>query len=151
MKRVHAYIRTNGGYATMQEMKSASLQTRDIARLPKEGTIEKIKPGLYKLAGESAAVQSRATLLDVCIAMPNAKSLRGYYPPVRLFFCRISRESPGEQTATKQNKESRCLSHKQLLPLAKESRRDYNASLITPRNLSVGCSKILFIIRKGHP
>ena len=50
MEKMIAYFRKHGGYALMKELKAASFQTRDIARLLKEGTIIKVKPGLYRLA-----------------------------------------------------------------------------------------------------
>lgn len=40
----------------MKELKAASFQTRDIARLLKEGRIIKVKPGIYRLANIGAAV-----------------------------------------------------------------------------------------------
>ena len=70
MKHVIAYLRSRGGYGTMREMKQASIQTRDIAHFLEGGTIEKIKPGLYRLASHPKEVQFRATLVDVCEAMP---------------------------------------------------------------------------------
>jgi len=33
----------------MKDLKVASFQTRDIGRLPREGSIVKVKPGLYRL------------------------------------------------------------------------------------------------------
>ena len=50
MEEIIEYFRSHGGYARMKELKKASFQTRDIARLLKEGTIVKVKPGLYRLA-----------------------------------------------------------------------------------------------------
>lgn len=70
MKHVIAYLRSHGGYGTMRDMKRASIQTRDIARLVEAGTIEKIKPGLYRLPSYPRGVPFRATLVDVCEAMP---------------------------------------------------------------------------------
>jgi len=66
----------------MKELKGASIQTRDIARLLKEGTIFKIKPGLYRLANIGAGVLpplrgkgSGSTIsqeiVDVCKALPD--------------------------------------------------------------------------------
>lgn len=54
----------------MREMKRAAIQTREIANLLKDGEIEKIRPGLYRLANYPKSVPFRATLIDVCQAMP---------------------------------------------------------------------------------
>jgi predicted transcriptional regulator of viral defense system len=54
----------------MRDMKIASIQTRDIAKLLEVGEIERIKPGLYRLANLPQDVPFRATLIDVCEAMP---------------------------------------------------------------------------------
>ena len=66
----------------MKELKTASFQTRDIARLLKEGAIVKVKPGLYRLAniGEmvlplpkikgSGSIISQG-IIDVCKAIPD--------------------------------------------------------------------------------
>ncbi len=50
MEKIITYFKKHGGYAFMKELKAASFQTRDIARLLREGTIIKVKPGLYRLA-----------------------------------------------------------------------------------------------------
>jgi predicted transcriptional regulator of viral defense system len=82
MERIIVYFRKHGGYALMKELKAASFQTRDIARLLKEGTIIKVKPGLYRLANVGAAVLPLARgkgsgttvsqeVIDVCKAVPD--------------------------------------------------------------------------------
>ena len=63
MEKIITYFKIHGGYALMKELKAASFQTRDIARLLKEGTIIKVKPGLYRLV----------TLGDVVIRLPRIK------------------------------------------------------------------------------
>lgn len=49
MKELQKIFKRNNGFARMKEMREESIQTRDIAEAVKEGIIEKIKPGLYKL------------------------------------------------------------------------------------------------------
>jgi predicted transcriptional regulator of viral defense system len=82
MEKIIAYFKKHGGYALMKELKTASFQTRDIARLLKEGAIVKVKPGLYRLAniGEmvfplpkikgSGSMISQG-IIDVCKAIPD--------------------------------------------------------------------------------
>jgi predicted transcriptional regulator of viral defense system len=82
MEKMIAYFRKHGGYALMKELKAASFQTRDIARLLKEGTIIKVKPGLYRLAnlggvaiplprikGSGSTISQE--MIDVCKAVPH--------------------------------------------------------------------------------
>lgn len=82
MERIIAYFRKHGGYALMKELKAASFQTRDIARLLKEGAIIKVKPGLYRVANVGEMVLplpkmkgSGSTIsqeiIDVCKALPD--------------------------------------------------------------------------------
>jgi predicted transcriptional regulator of viral defense system len=118
------YLKAHGGYATMKEMKRVAIQTRRIASLFREGRIEKIKPGLYRLVGYPKSTPFRATLIDVCTAMPKGvicllsaveyhelttynpqhvyvaiphagKPQRIHYPPIRPFFFRPRFYSPG--------------------------------------------------------
>ena len=66
----------------MKELKASSFQTRDIARLLKEGAIVKVKPGLYRLAniGEMVLPLPKIKgsgnmisqgIIDVCKAIPD--------------------------------------------------------------------------------
>jgi predicted transcriptional regulator of viral defense system len=82
MEKIIAYFRKHGGYALMKELKTASFQTRDIAHLLKEGTIIKVKAGLYRLANVGDVVlpllRIKATgstisqeIIDVCKALPD--------------------------------------------------------------------------------
>jgi predicted transcriptional regulator of viral defense system len=118
------YLKARGGYATMKEMKRAAIQTRRIASLLHEGKIEKIKPGLYRLADYPKSTPFRATIIDVCRAMPKGvicllsaveyhelttfnpqqvyvaiphagKPQMIHYPPIRPFFFRPRFYSPG--------------------------------------------------------
>jgi predicted transcriptional regulator of viral defense system len=70
MKSLIAYFKKLGGYATMKELKKASYYSRDISNLLKEGVIEKIKPGLYRLSELPVKVTFRESLVDVCHAVP---------------------------------------------------------------------------------
>ena len=81
MEKMIAYFRKHGGYALMKELKAASFQTRDIARLLREGLIIKVKPGLYRLVnmGEVAMPLPRIKgsgstisqeIIDVCRSLP---------------------------------------------------------------------------------
>ena len=81
MGKIIKYFKKHGGYARMKELKKASFQTRDISRLFKEGTIVKVKPGLYRLANFTDVVLPAITInaagytisvgiMDVCRAIP---------------------------------------------------------------------------------
>lgn len=54
----------------MKELKAASVHTRDIQRLVAEGVIEKVKPGLYKLADLEVSGRVPIGFVNVCRAMP---------------------------------------------------------------------------------
>jgi len=65
----------------MKELKAVSFQTRDIARLLKQGTIIKVKPGLYRLANlgdvmvplpgiQGVGSTISQEMIDVCKALP---------------------------------------------------------------------------------
>jgi len=66
------YMKSHGGYARMSEMKAARFNTRDIARLFRDGTLEKIKPGLYRLASMSTSSEEYMEMVDICRAYPKA-------------------------------------------------------------------------------
>jgi hypothetical protein len=93
MENIIDYFRSHGGYARMKELKKASFQTRDIARLLEERTIVKVKAGLYRLADFAdvvlPAVKINATgytisvgIMDVCRAIPEGVIWRG--PALRI-------------------------------------------------------------------
>ncbi len=69
MKKILNFFNKNNGYARMKELKEQSFQIRNIARLVKQGKIEKIKPGLYRLA-DMMDGKIRRSFIDVCSAMP---------------------------------------------------------------------------------
>ncbi len=99
----------------MSELRKASFQTRDIARLVQTGKLEKIKAGLYKLPEISDSANIGANLVEISHAVPHgvialASALAHYdlttfvppevyiaipmsdkppkiaYPPVRFFY-----------------------------------------------------------------
>jgi len=71
MDQIVQYFKAHGGYARMKDLKTRSFHTRDIARMYKQGVIEKVKPGLYKLAELGASTDSDATIAEVCHAVPH--------------------------------------------------------------------------------
>jgi predicted transcriptional regulator of viral defense system len=66
------HIKSHGGYARMSELKAAPFSTRDIARLVRDGTLEKIKPGLYRLAAMNVSSEEYMEMVDICRAYPKA-------------------------------------------------------------------------------
>jgi predicted transcriptional regulator of viral defense system len=69
MNKILVFFNKNHGYARMKELKEQSFQVRDITELVRQGKIEKIKPGLYKLADMTDGKISRS-FVDICKAMP---------------------------------------------------------------------------------
>lgn len=57
-------------YVRMKELKEASFQTRDIARLLKQGIIHKIKAGLYRLDNYYDYNGISTSFMDICQAVP---------------------------------------------------------------------------------
>jgi predicted transcriptional regulator of viral defense system len=49
MKNLIKVFKQNSGYSRMLELKNAKIHTRTISQAVKDGIIEKVKPGLYKL------------------------------------------------------------------------------------------------------
>jgi predicted transcriptional regulator of viral defense system len=99
----------------MKELRAASFQTRDIARLVRDKQIEKMKPGLYKLSEIVVSGDINPSLVEVSHAVPkgvialisalahfelttfvpseiyvaipqSAKPPKITYPPVRFFY-----------------------------------------------------------------
>ena len=66
------YCKSRGGYVRMGELKAARFVTRDIASLVREGTIEKIKPGLYRLSEMNVSSEEHIEMVDICRAYPKA-------------------------------------------------------------------------------
>ena len=50
MDSIAKYIKSSGGYARMKELCAAGFQAREISSLVDKGRIERVKPGLYRLA-----------------------------------------------------------------------------------------------------
>jgi len=72
MEEIVEYIAKEGGFARMKDLRKEGFQTRDIAMLVKEGTIEKVKSGVYKIADYGFFEDKNVSLLTVCNAIPNA-------------------------------------------------------------------------------
>ena len=116
MDKITNYLSAAGGYARMKELRAAGFQTRDVAELLAQGYIERVKPGLYRLAGHGEA-DEYAGLTEVCRALPDgvicllsaldyhglttfnpsevyvaipheSKPPRLFYPPIKPFFFR---------------------------------------------------------------
>jgi predicted transcriptional regulator of viral defense system len=66
------HLKARGGYARMGELKDARFVTRDIAQMVREGTLEKIKPGLYRLSEMSVSSGEHMEMVDICRAYPKA-------------------------------------------------------------------------------
>ncbi len=116
MNSITDFLTSSGGYARMKELRAAGFQTRDIADLVAQAQIERVKPGLYRLAVHDASAEN-AGLADVCRALPDgvicllsaldyhglttfnpsevyvaipheAKPPRLFYPPIKPFYFR---------------------------------------------------------------
>ena len=64
MKEIIEIFKGNKGYARMIELKKAHIHTRRIAEANREGLIEKVKPGLYKLV--DYPWDEHVSFADVC-------------------------------------------------------------------------------------
>jgi len=128
MNNLTDYLKSTGGFARMKELRSVGFQTREIAALVAAGTIERVKPGLYRLADETGSGE-HAGLVDVCRAIPEgviclisaldyyglttfnpsevyvaiphgAKPPRMHYPPIKPFYFRERFYLPGIEKVT---------------------------------------------------
>lgn len=70
MDKIIKYFNSNHGYARMKDLKNQSFHPRNIADLLKEGIIEKVKPGLYKLVNFNFDQSINRSLIDICNAVP---------------------------------------------------------------------------------
>lgn len=70
MQKIIVLFEKNYGYAYLKDLKAQGIHTDTIRKLLDRGTIEKIKPGLYKLA--DFPVLAHQSLVDVCMAIPKA-------------------------------------------------------------------------------
>lgn len=66
---IFEYIKRNGGYARMQELRGAGFHTRDITRFVENGSLVKLKPGLYRLPDISETGEINPGFVDVCKAI----------------------------------------------------------------------------------
>lgn len=107
----------------MKDLRAAGFHTREISALVDQGSIQRVKPGLYRLA-EYGASGEHAGLVDVCRALPGgiicllsaldfhglttfnpsevhvaipheSKPPRLIYPPIKTFFFRERFYAPG--------------------------------------------------------
>ena len=113
MKRIEEVLEKNKGFSRAQELKQAGIHTRVIAEALEDGTIEKLKRGLYKLVAypfdehESFAsvcnVDKKAVICllsaaayyelttfnpsEIYVALPmNTPRFKLNYPPVQLYY-----------------------------------------------------------------
>jgi predicted transcriptional regulator of viral defense system len=116
MDSITEYLTSSGGYARMKDLRAAGFQSRDISALVAQGLVERVKPGLYRLAGYGESGE-HAGLVEVCRTVPDgvicllsaldyhglttfnpsevyvaiphgAKPPRIFYPPIKPFFFR---------------------------------------------------------------
>jgi predicted transcriptional regulator of viral defense system len=128
MGKLTDYLKSIGGYARMKDLRAAGFQTREISDQVAAGLIERVKPGLYRLAG-LADTAEHAGLVDVCRAIPEGViclvSALGYhglttfnpsevyvaithggkpprmnYPPIKPFYFRERFFTPGIETVS---------------------------------------------------
>jgi predicted transcriptional regulator of viral defense system len=71
MADIVKYIKKNGGYATMKELKEAKFQTREIKKYVQNNVLEKIKSGLYRLSNIDFYRNVNLSFVDVCNAIPS--------------------------------------------------------------------------------
>jgi len=120
MKIIIDYIKSKGGYARMSELRSVGFQTRDIAKLCEQGSLEKVKTGLYKLSSSDVtsgyvdvskaipesviAVVSALSFHELTtfnpskihIAIPHdAKPKEINFPPIEVYYFRKAQYVPG--------------------------------------------------------
>lgn len=70
METITPIFKNRYGYAYLKELKKQGIHTDTVRRLFREGTIEKVKAGLYKLTDMPAL--SNQGMIDVSMAMPKA-------------------------------------------------------------------------------
>jgi len=69
-ERIISIFKGHGGFARTTELKQAAVHTSDIARLVREGVLEKIKPGLFRMADLPQTNGVPVSFIDVCQAVP---------------------------------------------------------------------------------
>jgi predicted transcriptional regulator of viral defense system len=70
MDSIAEFLTASGDYARMKELRAAGFQTREISAFVAQGRIERVKPGLYRLAGYDESGEY-AGLAEVCRAVPD--------------------------------------------------------------------------------
>jgi len=70
MTKIIPIFKNRAGYAFLKELKKQGIHTDTIRRLLHDGTIEKVKSGLYKL--KDMPTLANQGMIDVCMAMPKA-------------------------------------------------------------------------------
>jgi predicted transcriptional regulator of viral defense system len=70
-KKVITFLKSVGGYARMKDFKEQGIWPKDISSALKQGAIEKIKPGLYKLSNINYPNNIPSGFIDVSKAVPN--------------------------------------------------------------------------------
>jgi predicted transcriptional regulator of viral defense system len=60
------------GYVRESTLSTYHVQARTLRSMVAEGTVHKVKPGLYKLASSGATAGAWEDFVDVCTAMPSA-------------------------------------------------------------------------------
>jgi predicted transcriptional regulator of viral defense system len=64
MEKLIKIFEKNKGYARMQELRNQKIHSRDIAKSVSDGSIEKVKPGLYKLV--DYPWDENSSFVDIC-------------------------------------------------------------------------------------
>jgi predicted transcriptional regulator of viral defense system len=70
MEKIVQFINKKGGYATMSEMRKTGIHPRIISEMTKNGQLEKVKRGLYRLADFKTISNFTISFQDVCKAEP---------------------------------------------------------------------------------
>lgn len=70
MKETIEIFKKNHGYAYLKTLKKTGVHTDRVRTLVEKGIIERVKPGLYKLADMPAVAEQG--MIDICMAMPRA-------------------------------------------------------------------------------
>ncbi len=113
MDKLISIFKKHSGYARMKDIKETGIHTRNISKALFDGTIEKIKPGLYKLIdypwdehssffdicqSKNSAVICLSSALEyyglttfipgeITVAVPhNTDKFQLDYPPIRVFY-----------------------------------------------------------------
>ena len=113
MKKVKNYFKGRRKYARMKDMKESGIHTREISQAVREGVIEKVKPGLYKMrnsrfdeysgfvditkAKKTAVICLTSALAyhelstinpdTITVAVPmNTDKFKLDYPPIRVYY-----------------------------------------------------------------